>query len=234
MVDEVLAVGDAAFQEKCLNKMEGVVQVGRTVLLVSHNMQVIQRLCNRALLFQNGRLAVSGSPSAIVDHYLSDARTTSHLDPVELGRQVRINQLSVSQNNAPAGEFLDSDCPFDIHIHYDLLEPVRNLLLGFNVIAGDGIALFRTYDMLSYGLGERMPGSYESVFQLPGGVLPAGHYFFEVIVGIHRLRWLSKGDIRLRLNLGGARDTDVDFPGVISPVGNWVVYQPNESVTNDV
>lgn len=225
LVDEVLAVGDAAFQEKCLNKMEGVTKVGRTVLLVSHNMQVIQRLCDRALLLQKGRLVAGGAPSAIVGRYLSDALAASTLEPVELGQQVRMNRLSVTQNGAPAGEFLDSEQSFEVHVHYDILEPLRNLLLGFNVVAGDGISLFRTYDMLTYGLGEREPGAYESVFQLPGKVLPAGHYFFEVVVGIHRLRWLSKGDIRLRLNLGGPRETDVDFPGVFSPVGNWTVYQ---------
>jgi lipopolysaccharide transport system ATP-binding protein len=225
LVDEVLAVGDAAFQEKCLTKMEGVTKVGRTVLLVSHNMQVIQRLCDRALLLQKGRLVAGGAPSAIVGRYLSDALAASTLEPVELGQQVRMNRLSVTQNGAPAGEFLDSERPFEVHVHYDILESVRNLLLGFNVVAGDGISLFRTYDMLTYGLGEREPGAYESVFQLPGKLLPAGHYFFEVVVGIHRLRWLSKGDIRLRLNLGGPRETDVDFPGVFSPVGNWTVYQ---------
>ena len=224
LVDEVLAVGDAAFQEKCLTKMEGVTKVGRTVLLVSHNMQVVQRLCHRALLLQKGRLVAEGPPSAIVGRYLSDALAASTLEPVELGQQVRMNRLTVTQGGAPAGEFLDSERPFEVHVHYDILEPVRNLLLGFNVVAGDGIALFRTYDMLTYGLGERAPGAYESVFQLPGKMLPAGHYFFEVVVGIHRLRWLSKGDIRLRLNLGGTRETDVDFPGVVSPVGTWAVY----------
>ena len=224
LVDEVLAVGDAAFQEKCLNKMEGVTRVGRTVLLVSHNMQVIQRLCNRALLLEKGRLVATGAPSTIVGRYLNDALVASTLEPVELGQQVRMNRLTVTQDNVPAGEFLDSERPLEVHVHYDILEPVRNLLLGFNVVAGDGIALFRTYDMLTYGLGERDPGAYESVFQLPGGLLPAGQYFFEVLVGIHRLRWLSKGDIRLRLNLGGARETDVDFPGVMSPVGDWAIY----------
>lgn len=228
LVDEVLAVGDAAFQEKCLNKMEGVVQVGRTVLLVSHNMQVIQRLCHRALLLQKGRLVADDAPAAIVGRYLGDALAAAALEPVELEQKIRMNRLTVCQNDAPGGEFLDSDQPFEVHVHYDVLEPMRNLLLGFNVVAGDGIALFRTYDMLSYGLGERAPGSYVSVFRLPGGLLPAGHYFFEVVVGIHRLRWLSKGDIRLRLNLGGARRTDVDFPGVLSPVGDWAVYQNGE------
>jgi lipopolysaccharide transport system ATP-binding protein len=224
LVDEVLAVGDAAFQEKCLNKMEGVVNVGRTVLLVSHNMQVIQRLCQRALLLRKGRLAAAGAPSSIVNDYLSDALATSALEPVAWGQQLRVNRLSVSQNDAPAGDFLDSEYPFEIHVHYDVLRPLRNLLLGFNVVAGDGIVLFRTYDMLTYGLGEREPGGYESVFQLPGGLLPPGNYFFEVVVGIHRLRWLSQGEIRLRLNVGGARQTDVTFPGVLSPVGSWTVY----------
>ena len=134
-----------------------------------------------------------------------------------------------TQNGAPAGEFLDSGRPFEIHVNYEVLRSLRNLLLGFNVVTGDGTSLFRTYDMLAYGLGERAPGAYESVFQLPGGLLPAGHYFFEVVVGIHRLRWLSKGDIRLRLNLSGAREWDVDFPGVVSPVGNWTVL-PNGHV----
>ncbi|HRO22772.1 MAG TPA: ABC transporter ATP-binding protein, partial [Promineifilum sp.] len=73
LVDEVLAVGDAAFQEKCLTKMEGVTQIGRTVLLVSHNMQVVQRLCRRALLLQKGRLVAEGAPATIVGRYLSDA-----------------------------------------------------------------------------------------------------------------------------------------------------------------
>jgi len=77
--------------------------------------------------------------------------------------------------------------------------------------------------MLSAGLGERQPGSYESVLRLPGGVLPSGHYFFEVVAGLHRLRWLSKGDVRLRLNLGGGRETDVDFPGAVAPLGDWTV-----------
>ena len=223
LVDEVLAVGDAAFQEKCLRAMDGIAQTGRTVLLVSHNMQVIQQLCARALLFEGGRLVADGAPSAVVARYLSHAAASSLPAAVRLGDEVCLNRLSVTQNGLPAGEWLDRGRPFELHLHYDVLQPVRNLLLGFNVVASDGANLFRTYDMLSAGLGERAPGSYESVLRLPGGVLPSGHYFFEVVAGIHRLRWLSKGDVRLRLNLGGGRETDVDFPGAVAPLGDWTV-----------
>ncbi len=229
LVDEVLAVGDAAFQEKCLRAMDGIAQTGRTVLLVSHNMQVIQQLCGRALLFESGRLVADGAPSAVVARYLSHAATVSLPAAVQLGDALCLKRLSVSQNGAPAGEWLDSGRPFELRLHYDILKPVRNLLLGFNVVSGDGANVFRTYDMLAVGLGERAPGSYESVFALPGGVLPSGHYFFEVTAGIHRLRWLSRGDIRLRLNLGGGRQTDVDFPGVVAPLGDWTVRRQDEA-----
>jgi lipopolysaccharide transport system ATP-binding protein len=223
LVDEVLAVGDAAFQQKCLNKMGGVAQSGRTVLFVSHNMQVMAQLCSRLLLLDHGELVAEGPAAPVIDRYLNDALAASTLDPVQMGAEVRMDRLTVTQNGVIAGEFLDCGQPFEVHVNYEILQPLRNLLLGFNVVAGDGTSLFRTYDMLSYGLGEREPGHYESVFQLPGGILQSGHYFFEVVVGIHRLRWLSKGDIRLRLNLGGARESDVDFPGVVSPVGHWTV-----------
>jgi lipopolysaccharide transport system ATP-binding protein len=70
LVDEVLAVGDAEFQKKCLGKMQSVVHEGRTVLFVSHNMAAIKALCPRALLFDGGRLVADGPVDAVVDRYL--------------------------------------------------------------------------------------------------------------------------------------------------------------------
>lgn len=70
LVDEVLAVGDAAFQKKCLGTMGNVAREGRTVLLVSHNMPAIQSLCNRAMLFHNGRITNQGTPTNIIQQYL--------------------------------------------------------------------------------------------------------------------------------------------------------------------
>ncbi|HEY6329145.1 MAG TPA: Wzt carbohydrate-binding domain-containing protein, partial [Blastocatellia bacterium] len=73
VVDEVLSVGDAAFQEKCLGKMDSVAhEQGRTVLLVTHNMAAVQQLCGRALLLQGGRLAGEGEPTVLVKMYMAD------------------------------------------------------------------------------------------------------------------------------------------------------------------
>ena len=71
IVDEVLAVGDAAFQKKCLGKMDDAAKAGRTVLFVSHNMGAIQRLCSRCLLLDSGRLSIEGDPRTVVPEYLN-------------------------------------------------------------------------------------------------------------------------------------------------------------------
>src|SRR5205823_4551624 len=70
VVDEVLAVGDAEFQKKCLGKMQEVSRGGRTVLFVSHQMSIIQELCSRAILFENGQIVAEGDPPKIVRRYM--------------------------------------------------------------------------------------------------------------------------------------------------------------------
>ena len=73
ILDEVLAVGDAAFQKKCLGKMQDVTREGRTVLFVSHNMAAIQGLCSKCYLLSRGRIIAEGSPTSVVERYLADA-----------------------------------------------------------------------------------------------------------------------------------------------------------------
>lgn len=77
LVDEVLAVGDAEFQRKCLTRMGEVAQEGRTILFVSHNMAAIERLCSKAIVVEDGRIAYEGEPRAAIQHYLSHAGTTA-------------------------------------------------------------------------------------------------------------------------------------------------------------
>src|SRR5207248_946728 len=76
LVDEVLAVGDVEFQRKCLGKMKNVARDGRTVLMVSHDVRAISRLCRRALVLSHGRLAFDGPVESAIDAYLQDAHVT--------------------------------------------------------------------------------------------------------------------------------------------------------------
>ena len=225
LVDEVLAVGDAAFQEKCLRTMDGVARGGRTVLLVSHNMQVIQRLCERALLIRGGRLVEDGPPAEVIDSYLQDYHREPLPEPMTFNGQLRLKDITFLQDGYTVSELADFGKPLQIRLRYDVLEPIRNLLLGFDIFSGDGTHLYRTYDMLAGGLDFRQPGAYESIYELPAGAFQAGAYFVEVVIGVHRHGWLTRGDIRLKLDFGGPRAVDVWFPGVIGPLGAWQIEQ---------
>src|SRR3546814_9824774 len=83
VVDEVLAVGDASFQRKCLSKMDDVLKNGRTILFVSHKMDALRRLCERAILLERGRVIEQGSTEQVVAKYL--VASSSHGELADLG-----------------------------------------------------------------------------------------------------------------------------------------------------
>jgi lipopolysaccharide transport system ATP-binding protein len=125
LVDEVLAVGDAAFQKKCLGKMGNVVQEGRTVLFVSHNMAAIAALCTRGLLFDSGRLKLSGSPQLVVEEYLFKARADARIPLSERkdrkgNGRVRFTNVSVLNNRLETVEMVASGQDISICLEYEI------------------------------------------------------------------------------------------------------------------
>jgi len=111
IVDEVLAVGDAEFQRKCLGKMEQVAGHGRTVLFVSHNIAAVQRLCSRGIYLQQGRIVAQGASHEVIDRYLRDTSSPSGKSRWNYARrspliEVENVELLVNggrQNSVPAG-----------------------------------------------------------------------------------------------------------------------------------
>src|SRR6185369_6693561 len=84
IVDEVLAVGDAAFQNKCLGKMQGIAKEGRTVLFVSHNMAAVQHLCNRVIVLESGKISFAGETKEGVNHYFKTVSGESNYNPAKV------------------------------------------------------------------------------------------------------------------------------------------------------
>jgi len=116
IVDEVLAVGDAAFQQKCLGKMNAVARGGRTVLFVSHNMGVVQTLCTRALLLRNGTIAAEGTSSSVVGIYLEFLERMATQDVAERTERrgqgnIRITRVEISSSETEAGTMLATGRP---------------------------------------------------------------------------------------------------------------------------
>ncbi|NOQ22406.1 MAG: ATP-binding cassette domain-containing protein [Candidatus Aegiribacteria sp.] len=93
LIDEVLAVGDAAFQKKCFGKMENITKQGRTVLFVSHNLISIKHMCPRVLLLEEGRIICDDKPEKVISKYLQDTQ-----DQTETGRVYSINYQVIEEN----------------------------------------------------------------------------------------------------------------------------------------
>jgi len=145
IVDEVLAVGDAAFQEKCIGKMNAVAKSdGRTVLFVSHNMSVVQHLCSRAALIRAGRITASGGTASIVATYLSDVRQESRVSLVDWADrnttgEARITKLEVGDD--AAGNRITFGQDFRFRIHATFKEPFADPSFGLMIHDTTGVPL---------------------------------------------------------------------------------------------
>ena len=145
IIDEVLAVGDAEFQNKCIGKMNGISKVeGRTVLFVSHNMSVVQHLCKRAILLKNGKITHDDVPQTIISHHLSDAVTGGRVnlegwqDRVGSG-EARITELEYDDGRNRSSIFFGGD--FRIRMHVRFATPTINPVFGMIVHDAAGIPL---------------------------------------------------------------------------------------------
>ncbi|MGQ0732055.1 MAG: ABC transporter ATP-binding protein [Acidobacteriota bacterium] len=144
LVDEVLAVGDAEFQKKCLGKLQSVVRGGRTVLFVSHNMAAIKALCPRALLFTGGRLVADGGVDEVVDRYLA---SDSPRDPqghvpdtaARVGSgEARVRRVALQDSTGKDIRQLYMGQPFRVVVTVEAMQPLRDVLVGLGISTLDG------------------------------------------------------------------------------------------------
>jgi lipopolysaccharide transport system ATP-binding protein len=184
LVDEVLAVGDAAFQKKCLNKMEDVGQQGRTILFVSHNMSAITRLCKRAILLDKGGLAEDGPSQNVVRHYLTSESGTPALrewrDPAKApsGDVARLLSVSVRSEDGQVTESVDISQPVGIEMEYEVLKPGCILMPHYHLYNEEGVEVFCAHDTdHSWRDRPRPDGRYKSIAWIPGNLLSEGAFF---------------------------------------------------------
>jgi lipopolysaccharide transport system ATP-binding protein len=188
LLDEVLAVGDAAFQKRCLGKMEEVAGRGRTVLFVSHNMAAITRFCSRCIWIDAGRVRADGNTEAIVAGYLTSGVEDSGEvcfpeDPQQApgSEYVRLAAARIRDSAGRVTATLDARQPFTIEMEYTVLRKAVDLRIGMRILTPDGSALLSSKDL---DLGDetvvRDPGRYVSRCTIPGDFLNYGQYFVTV------------------------------------------------------
>jgi len=187
LVDEVLAVGDAAFQKKCLNKMEEVGHEGRTVLFVSHNMASITRLCPRVILLDGGRILKDGpahdAVAAYSEHWLDIGAVHEWNDPATApgGAVARLRAVRVRTENSLMSDGVDIRQPVAIELEYEVLQSGYVLLPYLNLHNQEGAFVLEALDVDSEWRGRSRPqGVYASTAWIPGNLLADGVHFVSV------------------------------------------------------
>jgi lipopolysaccharide transport system ATP-binding protein len=188
IIDEVLAVGDSAFQKKCLGKMEDIGKEGRTILFVSHNMGVISKLCNSSLWMNFGEIKLQGSTEQVVEKYLSNAYSNFHKREfkVRSDRKGQIKTVRVIDNNySETSDFSCGARPI-VEVSFLLNEPVLGCHVACIVSTSDGQHLFSTADTDTNpeNFNRRLPGEYLVQVKLPVEFLNVGTYHVAVGLGI--------------------------------------------------
>ncbi|MBA4385690.1 MAG: ABC transporter ATP-binding protein, partial [Anaerolinea sp.] len=193
LVDEVLAVGDAAFQKKCLGKMGEVAQEGRTVLFVSHNMAAVLNLCDRAVLLDSGKIVATGATDNIVRHYLEGLRVNapqdlaSHKERQGRGR-VRFIRVCFEDGEGNPIEQGISGQPLVIALEYQAKDdrPLQNCRISAAVYDSLGQVLFNCSSELTNSVPITLPpgGSIRCV--IPRLPLSQGQYLVSLFIEVNR------------------------------------------------
>jgi lipopolysaccharide transport system ATP-binding protein len=184
IVDEVLAVGDARFQKKCLNKMKDVGQQGRTVLFVSHNMPAITRLCERSILIEEGKVVVDGPSNQVVSAYLNAGQGTtavrewSDLVKAPGGEIARLRAVRIRGEKGQITDAVDIRRPVALEMEFDVIESGHVLLPHFQLVNDEGVELFVALDVdPDWRKRPRPMGRYISTAWVPGNFMAEGTFF---------------------------------------------------------
>lgn len=199
LVDEVLAVGDAAFQKKCLGKMGEVAKEGRTVLFVSHNMGTINQLCSSSIWIDAGSIKAQGDSRRLSEEYLSNAyknAASRSFEPKAKSRGYVSCVTLYDELYRETSEFQGAQEPI-VEIKFILNEKVRGCHIACIITNNEGYHLFSTADTdcnPDLFLENRAPGIYKVQVQLPTRMLNTGTYHVAVGIGIPGVESFDRQD----------------------------------------
>jgi lipopolysaccharide transport system ATP-binding protein len=232
IVDEVLSVGDAEFQKKSLGKMKEVAGGGRTVLLVSHNMQAIRSLCDNAIEIGAGRVINSGEARLVVADYVTQQADTVAAATWEPGTgpgddELRLVRVEVLGPTGEVANHINTEAPLRLRFEFDLGRIDPSLCVGFDLVSGDGTVVLRSYQ--TDAAQEEWPklhlGRNSISCTIPAGLLNDGPYLVMPRVAVHNVRWIVNGDsvvsFEVDRDAGGSPLIGGRRPGTIAPILLW-------------
>jgi lipopolysaccharide transport system ATP-binding protein len=237
VVDEVLAVGDAEFQRKCMGKMGDVAQQGRTVLFVSHNMSAVLRLTQETLVIEKGRLALRAPTPQAVDYYLSRGYATEgerSWDTEEVPPEsypFRPVALRVRDARGKVSDTIRSTEPSTLEFEYRLAEGITGLRVGIYLMSTRGEYVFTSFDTDNPDAFERYSarpaGHYVSRCALPADLLNEGRFVIGVNASSYRIKRYFQDEQAMTFTVDGAGAPGTVWPeprlGAVRPRLDWQI-----------
>jgi lipopolysaccharide transport system ATP-binding protein len=237
VVDEVLAVGDAEFQRKCMGKMSDVAQAGRTVLFVSHNMSAILRLTEETIVLDKGQLVYQDATPQAVDYYMAAGFTgagermwQSEEIPTDAA-PFRPLALRLRDRRDQVADTLRSTEPFSLELDYELAQPITGLRVGVYLLTMRGEYVFTSFDTDDpkqfEQYGTRPAGRYRSRCEVPADLLNEGRYVLAVNASAFRIKRFFWDDHALAFSVDATGAPGKHWPeprlGPIRPSLNWKI-----------
>ena len=226
MVDEVLAVGDTAFQTKCLGKMNDVASQGRTVLFVSHNNQAVRRLCKTCVWLEDGHVQQSGSTADVLNAYLRKSHADvlraedASPDPPDPSNALRFLRVAICDPEGTATSLLVGERPHFVEIEYEFTHAIADVRIGILFRTADHVNAFLTTDCDNGATKgqDRLPGRYIGRCEIPAYLLAQGRYRITV--------W---GAVTYKRQLRRREDTLI--VDVVYTEG-WLMEEPRNAAVN--
>jgi len=233
VVDEVLAVGDAQFQKKCLGKMGDVAKEGRTVLFVSHNMGAIASLCRNCMLLENGQLSImSGNVPKIVQLYLASGLVTNQNANVKIATEYfEVKEMSLYRSGIHSTSFTKADT-IDIDIKIDVFQTNSSLTIGYALYEKTTEQCLWWSFCVDVDSLVLKAGSNQLKTSIPRELLNDGDYRIELLAGIHNQKWIlepGKGEVAIEFSVKGGTVGSIALsstqrPTFLFPALSWELH----------
>ncbi len=233
LIDEVLAVGDVAFQQKCLGRMENVARTGRTVFFVSHDMGMIRALCPQCLYFQQGFLVGNDLTGIIMKRYLEETVESANYssevswvpETAPSSDEVSLNRVSLLDQNNVVRDMFDVQEPISVEVSYNVKKQIHGMRIAIVITTQEGEVAFASTDFLSRG-GLTLPGRYITKCTIPGDLFNNRNYLVQLHADIPNVKYLlppAQSYLLFRVvgrEFPGAKNPQ-NWPGIVSPRLIW-------------
>jgi lipopolysaccharide transport system ATP-binding protein len=234
ILDEVLAVGDAEFQKKCLGKMGEVSREGRTILFVSHNIIAVRNLCTRIIWLKGGKVYRSGETMPVSEEYLRQAVQVESYDDISqliktLPDDPAFQMLGVTiQQDGQEGNVVVNGRPVTIEIKYRVLETTTGLRVYFDLLDDESTILIRSFhDDDAEAVPTVVSGEYVSSATIPANLLAPRRYILRIQGTVFNVRTCTGAGVIIPLIVEASSDVNRGYPqdtirSKIQPMIPWL------------